>query len=87
MKTEDLVDVLPLQEKLVEAEARGIETSEICYKLGWVNSSGYGDTSKLKRTVGLMRNRKDIPPATVMPYEVAVKICRALGVDPHEVNV
>jgi hypothetical protein len=83
----EVVSVKPLQQKLLEAEERGTETSEICYRLGWTNTEGYGDTSKLKRVLGIMPQKKGMPLTKEIKYDIAVEICRALRVDPHEVNV
>lgn len=84
----DWVSVKPLKDKFLENEekqGRGY-TSEVCMALGWRNTKGYADTSRLKRQLGIA-SKGTAGISERIDYDIAVSICRAMNIDPIDVEL
>ena len=86
------MDNAPIREAVEHAVASGDYTySSICRSLGWTRKrvkGGIGDTSRLKRGVGLLPSKDSSGNCTVftrtMRYDNAVRVVRAIDRDPVE---
>lgn len=90
------VPVAPFRERFLELEARGeITPAQLAKHLGWTHhkwSGNWGDTSRVKRTLGLKPHASGRPSQrnyyrTMVRVETAAKLCDALGLDPWEVGL
>lgn len=84
----DMVSVKPLKDKFLEKEVvygRGY-TSEICKRLGFIYKDGSPDTQRIKRKLGITQKQKG-KFNKHMHYNDAVVLCRAMGLDPVDVDL
>jgi hypothetical protein len=81
-----------LRRALTEATATGgLTVTQIAQRMGLV-TDGKPDTSRVKRMVGLMPLQsagagKPGKISNTIRYRDAVALCRALGRDPHELDI
>ncbi len=81
------VPVAPFREAF---ERSGMSASEVCRRLGWIDSRGKPESTRLLRSLGLKDHyhRDGVRRLTQnIDYERAVRIARALDVDPVDVGV
>ena len=88
----DAVSVTPFREHYLRATERGdFNASEIAERLGWVRPNGSGDSTRVLRALGVRPEtaRRGGAPKyrSYMRYEMATKLCRALGMDPVDADV
>lgn len=84
------VAVEPFRERVLELLRRGLTAPEIAARAGYFYAGGTGNGSRLLRDVGLRHDHshgKRRPPRRTMTYEVAVRLCRALDLDPWEAGL
>jgi hypothetical protein len=82
------VDYVPNEPFRVEFERSGESLSVLARRMGWVSKRGQPQTSRVARSLGLMAD-PDVGPGhhrSQIKYETAVKLCRALYLDPYEVG-
>lgn len=85
----EYVDVVPIREALFGAISRGEKLSDICRRVGWVNTIPVAETSRLKRAVGAMEqnhhgvNKKN----KYISRKNAELIAEALEIDPYDVGI
>lgn len=98
-----MVSVAPFRERFLALQAQGEMTlSDLCIYVGWIYrpqpsrlqaerrrpGSVKPDTSRASRTLGLrQRPGRNHGEQCHVTYEQALKLCRALGMDPHEAGV
>jgi hypothetical protein len=70
-----------LREEAARQHSLGRTWTSMCEEIGWWSSAG-ADTSRLKRTLGLMPWQSGGGIAKSMSREQALLMCRALRVDP-----
>ncbi len=89
----DWLDNKPIREAVERAERLGMPKSLICERLGWTRvrkGRVCTETSQLDRRIG---RRADTAKdglrylSRTIHYDVAVKICRAIDRDPHELGL
>jgi hypothetical protein len=88
----DAVAVAPLRDYYLRGVERGEFTAvDIAQRLGWVSRNGYGDSTRVQRALGVMpeSNGRSRQPRfrEHMRYDMAAKLCRALGMDPVDVGI
>lgn len=97
----DLVPVAPFQERFLHLRARGEMTvGTLCREMGWTRilteeqarrerrqSCVQPDTSLAQRHLGLKGHSTSGVARAFIPYEMAERLCRVLGMDPHEAGI
>lgn len=97
----DLVPVAPFREKFLQLQKAGDMTlGDLCDAMGWGyfiseekakrerrSSCWKPDTSHAQRNLGIRRRNDSYNPKEHVPYAMAVKLCDALGMDPHEAGI
>lgn len=92
---QDQIPLTPLRERFAYLEERyGITAADIARELGWTRKKrardGALDVTRVKRALGLVENH-DRGGCTYVQqytsYEQAVRLCRALDMDPFEAGV
>ena len=78
---EATIDVTPFRHAISAQLARGVPASELCLRAGYVQRSGKGDTTRLKRAAGLAPDRRGKAAVLVTP-DTALRLVRALAADP-----
>jgi hypothetical protein len=82
----------PLRERFRQLQrVYGISASDICKEMGWTRADHGPDTSRLMRTLGLSPHygtkRASNRLQAFCSYDQAVRLCRALDMDPFEAGV
>ena len=95
-RVKDPIPVGPVREKVLEAmEAQGFSWSDLVVWVGWEDSRGKPDTTRLKRRLGLQPESPARKPngyvyggttAEFISAPIAASILRAAGVAPVEVR-
>lgn len=90
--THDAVPVDPFRDRFLLGASRGeFNASDIAERLGWLKRDGTGDSTRVLRAIGVRPEtaRRGGKPhlRKHMRYELATRMCRALGVDPVDVDV
>ena len=82
----DQVDIGPLRDAFLHS---GLSASEVCCWLEWYRSDGGPDTSRLRRTLGLLpiTSHGRSVCAQRIGIDRAALIADALSVDPWEVGI
>jgi len=87
------VDAAPIAEYCLRRVSEGETSSQLAMRAGMVKRQGRhvsGDTSALKRTLGLMNESDRRGPGhtrQAIQYETAVRIGRASGLDPVDIGI
>lgn len=87
------VPVAPLREHFIRAYNRDELTArDVAERMGWVRThDGVPDSTRVMRALGLAQktSRGGSPRryTTVLEYETALRLAKALGMDPHEAGV
>lgn len=93
------VPVAPFRERFEELRQMNLMTmGQLCQHMGWTyverNRSGRHhrdrkrpDTTTGRRRLGLAKHYSCVQPTETVDYEIAVRLCRVLGLDPHEAGV
>lgn len=97
-----MVPNAPFRERFFEMQAQGeITLSQLCVFMGWVYrpsperlraerrrpGSVKADTSLARRALGIDRHPCRNFDKQYVSYETGLRLCRALGMDPHEAGV
>jgi len=83
------VPVEPFRDRFLQLREDGVTAGEVARRLDWASASG-ADTCRLRRALGLSAWRSSRGGTYLrdsVPYDEAVKLAEALGLDPHECNV
>lgn len=86
---EDLVPNEALRKRFEHLNGQGyLTTTDLAKELQWT-SSGKWDTSRVRRVLGLAtwKRRGGERRQDFVTYEQAVRLCRALDMDPYEAGV
>lgn len=82
-----MVDVGPLADAFLRSGMTGGEVAQV---LGWKHSNGRWDGTRVKRTLGLVKQQDGkgyVYKNRRMQYDTALRICAALNLDPVDVNL
>jgi hypothetical protein len=89
MATLNLVSNAPLRREALRKVERGMTWTELAEAAGMMDNGprGHADTTRLKRRLGLTGDARTGRISGRVRYETAVRLARALELDPHEAGV
>lgn len=85
-----LVPNASLREAVLRKVEQGESWSQLALCLGWRQGGSdpdYGDTSRLKRRLGVIPGSSRDNCSQQIGYDLAVEITNALGIDPIDVGL